>query len=112
MDDWMKVCKYCRFFKEDYCMREVFKIDVENNIDIIIEDGLIEEAIREGFSNKAFNSISKKKQGDFTEEFEQAKNNWVEEISEHVAIMLRNNFSFEYGVMPKDSREFYCSKWD
>ena len=112
MKDWMKTCKYCRFFKEDYCTREVFEIDVDNNIEQIIDDGLIEEAIREGFSEKAFNSISKKKQGEFSKEFEDAKMNWIEEISEQVAIMLKNNFSFEYGVVPKNSREFYCSKWD
>lgn len=112
MDEWMRNCNHCRFFKENYCIREVFEIDVDNNIEQIIDDGLIEEAIREGFSEKIFNSISKKKQGEFTEEFENAKINWVEEISEQVAIMLRNNFSFEYGVVLKDSREFYCSKWD
>ena len=112
MKDWMKTCKYCRFFKEDYCTREVFEIDLDNNIDKIIDNGLIEEAIREGFSEKIFDSVSKKKQGEFAEEFENAKMNWVEEISEQISIMLRNNFSFEYGVVLKDSREFYCSKWD
>ena len=112
MEDWMKTCRYCRFFKENYCTREVFEIDLDNNIDKIIDDGLIEEAIREGFSEKIFNSISKKKQGEFAEEFESAKMNWVEEISEHIAVMLRNNFDQSYAVMPVNSREFYCSKWD
>ncbi len=112
MDDYMKNCKYCRFFKEEYCTKEVFEIDVDNNIEQIIDDGLIEEAIREGFSDKIFNSISKRKQKEFAEEFERMKTNWIEEISEQVAMMLRNNLSYEYGVVLKDSREFYCSKWD
>lgn len=114
MDDYMKNCRYCRSFdtQQQCCTKEILEVNVENNIDTIIDDGLIEEAIREGFSDKVFNSISKKKQGEFAEEFEQAKNNWIEGISEQVAIMLRNNFSFEYGVVPKDNREFYCSKWD
>jgi len=112
MDEWMKTCRFCRFFKENYCIREVFEIDVDNNIEQIIDDGLIEEAIREGFSEKIFDSVSKKKQGEFAEEFENAKMNWVEEISEQVAIMLRNNINIEYKVMLKDSRNFYCSKWD
>lgn len=116
MDDWMKTCYYCRFFnlKEECCTKEVFEINLENNIDKIIEDGLIEEAIREGFSEKVFNSISKRKdkQQEFAEEFEQMKANWIEEISDQVARMLRNNFDQDYMVMPINSREFYCSQWD
>lgn len=112
MEDWMKTCRYCRSFKEGCCTREVFEIDVDNNIEQIIDDGLIEEAIREGFSEKVFNNISKKKQQEFAEELEWIKTNWIEEISEQVAIMLRNNFSYEYGVIPKDNRDFCCSKWD
>lgn len=112
MDEWMKTCRFCRFFKENYCIREVFEIDVDNNIEQIIDDGLIEEAIREGFSEKIFDSVSKKKQGEFAEEFENAKMNWVEEISEQISTMLRNNINIEYEVMLKDSRNFYCSKWD
>lgn len=112
IEDWMKNCNRCRFFIKGCCSKEVFEIDLDNNIEQIIDDGLIEEAIREGFSEKVFNSISKKKQSEFTEEFEEAKNNWVEEISEQVAIILRNNFSIEYAITPKDTREFYCSQWD
>jgi len=112
MDDWMKNCNHCRFFKEGCCTKEVLEIDLDNNIETIIDDGLIEAAIREGFSEKVFNSVSKKKQGEFSEELETAILNWTEEISEQVATMIRNNFSFEYGVTPKDSREFYCSQWD
>ncbi|MFA7150436.1 MAG: hypothetical protein WC067_05420, partial [Candidatus Methanomethylophilaceae archaeon] len=66
----------------------------------------------EGFTEKVFNSVSKKKQGEFTEELENAILNWTEEISEQVSQMIRNNFSFEYGVTPKNSRDFYCSQWD
>jgi len=114
MDDYMKNCRYCRFFnlKEENCTKEVFEINLDNNIDKIIEDGLIDEAIREGFSEKVFNSISKKKQQEFAEEFEQMKANWIEEISEQIARMLRNNFDQDYVVMPVNSREFCCNKWD
>jgi hypothetical protein len=112
VEDWMKNCNHCRFFREGYCTKEIFEIDVENNIDTIIDDGLIEEAVREGFSEKVFNSISKNKKKVFDEELNNAIINWVEEISDQVAIMLRNNFSYEYGVVPKNSREFYCSYWD
>lgn len=114
MEIWMKNCNYCRFFNREqgHCTKEVLEVNVENNIETIIDDGLIEAAIREGFSEKTFNSVSKKKQNDFTEELEDAKNNWIEEISEQVARMLRNNFGFEYAVIPKDSKEFCCSQWD
>jgi len=112
VEDYMKNCNHCRFFIEGSCSKEVLEIDVENNIDTIIDDGLIEAAIREGFSDKTFNSITKKKQSEFSEEFEDAKNNWVEEISEQISQMLRNNFSFEYGVTPRNSREFCCNQWD
>ena len=114
MNDITKNCRGCRFFnlKEDSCTKEVFEIDMENNIDSIIDDGLIEAAIREGFSEKVFKSISKKKQNEFVEEFEDAKNNWIEEISEQVSRMLRNNFSDNCTVTVRDSREFYCNQWD
>ncbi len=110
----MKNCRRCRFFnlKEESCTKEVFEINLENNIDKIIDDGLIEAAIREGFSEKVFNSVSKKKQVEFAEEFEKAKNNWVEEISEMVSEMLRNNFECDYGVIPVNNREFCCNQWD
>ncbi|MFA7675697.1 MAG: hypothetical protein WCY38_06485 [Endomicrobiia bacterium] len=114
IENYMKNCNHCRFFDREQgcCTKQILEVDLENNIDTIIEDGLIEASIREGFSDKTFNSISKKKQSEFTEEFENAKNNWVEEISEQVSRMLRNNFSYEYGVTPKDSREFCCNQWD
>jgi len=112
MEDWMKNCNHCRFFIKGCCSKEVLEIDVENNIDQIIDDGLIEEAIREGFSEKIFNSVSKKKKGEFSEELENAILNWTEEISEQVSQMLRNNFSFEYGITPKNSRDFCCNQWD
>ena len=114
IEDYMKNCNYCRFFnlKEGCCTKEVFEINLENNIDKIIEDGLIEEAIREGFSEKKFNSISKRKQAEFNEEFEEMKVNWIEEISDQVARMLINKFSQEYRMIPKDTRDFYCSMWD
>ena len=112
MDDWMKNCNRCRFFEKGCCTKEVLEIDLDNNIETIIDDGLIEAAIREGFTEKVFNSVSKKKQGEFTEELENAILNWTEEISEQVSQMIRNNFSFEYGVTPKNSRDFYCSQWD
>lgn len=113
-DDYMKNCRNCRFFnlQKDSCTKKVFEINMENNIDTIIEDGLIEAAIREGFSEKIFNSISKKKQGEFAEEFEDAKNNWVEEISEQVSLMLIRRFNDKCTVTVKDSKEFYCSQWD
>jgi len=112
MEDWMKNCRRCRFFKKECCTKEVLEINLDNNIETIIDDGLIEAAIREGFTEKVFNSVSKKKQGEFSEELENAILNWTEEISEQVSQMLRNNFSFEYGIIPKNSRDFYCSQWD
>ena len=110
----MKNCRRCRFFdgEKECCTKEVFEIDLDNNIETIIDDGLIEAAIKEGFTEKKFNSVSKKKQGEFSEELENAILNWTEEISEQVIQMIRNNFSFEYGVTPKNSRDFYCSQWD
>ena len=108
----MKSCNNCRFFRKGCCTREVLDIDIDNNIETIIDDGLIEEAIREGFTNKVFNSISKKKQSEFTEELENAMLNWTEEISEQVSIMLRNNLSYRHTITPVDNREFYCRFWD
>lgn len=114
MEDYMKNCRYCRHFdaQQQCCTKEILEVNIDNNIDKIIDDGLIEEAIREGFSEKVFNTISKKKQQEFAEEFEQMKANWVEEISEQVATMLRNNIDQDYVVMPINSREFCCSQWD
>ena len=111
---WMKKCRYCRYFDtaQGCCTKGIFEVNLEDNIDTIIEDGYIEEAIREGFTEKKFNSISKRKQAEFNEEFEEMKVNWIEEISDRVARMLINKFSHEYKIMPKDTRDFYCSQWD
>lgn len=112
MDDQMKNCRRCRFFKEECCTKDSFEVELDDNLETIIDDGLIEATIREGFIEKKFNSVSKNKQKEFAEELEDIKNNWIEEISEQLAMMLRNNISTEYAVILKNSRDFCCNQWD
>lgn len=108
----MKNCNHCRFYQGEVCTRGVLEVDLDNNIDTIIDDGMIEAAVKEGFIERTFNSIAKSKSKVFYEELEGIKQEWIEEISDTIAGMLRNNLSQNYTIIPKNTRDFYCSQFD
>lgn len=112
VEDWMKCCRYCRFFEDGYCSKNVMEIELETNIDQLFEDGYLSAAIAEGFNEKEFHSISKNRKKDFDRELDDVINNWTESIDEQISIMLRNNLLHISRFKPMDSNSFCCNQWD
>lgn len=104
MDDFYKTCRWCHWFKNGKCLHgKTFKNSKsETDIVYLAEEGVISEAIKEGFTEKAFSnlksnlesSLSKKKAKEFMqsffEELEAAKTDWTETIDEAVTTALQN----------------------
>lgn len=103
MNDFYKTCRWCHWFKNGKCSHgKAFRNGSETNIVDLAEEGVISEAIKEGFTEKAFSelknnlesSLSKKKAKEFIqaffEELEAAKIDWVETIDEAVTTALQN----------------------
>ena len=104
MDDFYKTCRWCHWFKNGKCLHGKTFRNSESETDIVhlAEEGVISEAIKEGFTEKAFSelksnlesSLSKKKAKEFMqaffEELEAAKIDWVETIDEAVTTALQN----------------------
>ena len=103
MNDFYKTCRWCHWFKNGKCLHgKTFRNGNETDIVYLAEEGVISEAIKEGFTEKAFSklksnlesSLSKKKAKEFMqaffEELEAAKIDWVETIDEAVTTALQN----------------------
>lgn len=104
MDDFYKTCRWCHWFKNGKCLHGKTFRNSKSETDIVYlaEEGVISEAIKEGFTEKAFSnlksnlesSLSKKKAKEFTqsffEELEAAKTDWTETIDEAVTTALQN----------------------
>ena len=103
MNDFYKTRRWCHWFKNGKCLHgKTFRNGSETDIVYLAEEGVISEAIKEGFTEKAFSklksnlesSLSKKKAREFMqaffEELEAAKIDWVETIDEAVTTALQN----------------------
>lgn len=103
MNDFYKTCRWCHWFRNGKCLHgKTFRNSGETDIVYLAEEGIISEAIKEGFSEKLFSelkrnlesSLSKKKAKEFMqaffEELEAAKIDWVETIDEAVTTALQN----------------------
>lgn len=122
MNDFYKSCRWCHWFKNGRCLH--VKTFRNGGTDIIYfsEEGVISEAIKEGFIEKAFSelkgnlesSLSKKKAKEFmqafSEELEAAKANWTESIDEAVTRALQNavDEGTEGGVEIIEPEDFCC----
>lgn len=102
MNDFYKTCRWCHWFKNGKCLHDKTFRNRETDIVHLAEEGVISEAIKEGFTEKAFSnlksnlesSLSKKKAKEFMqsffEELEAAKTDWTETIDEAVTTALQN----------------------
>lgn len=123
MNDFYKTCRWCHWFKNGKCLHDkTFKNGCETDIVYLAEEGVISEAIKEGFSEKAFSglkrnlesSLSKKKAKEFMqaflEELEAAKTDWTESIDEAVTIALQNAIDekAEEAAEIIEAEEFCC----
>ena len=122
MNDFYKTCRWCHWFKNGKCLHDKTFRNSETDIVYLTEEGVISEAIKEGFTEKAFSELkinlesklSKKKAKEFMqafyEELEAAKADWIESIDEAVTIVLQNAIDKETEEAAEsiEPEEFCC----
>lgn len=122
-EDFYKNCRWCHWFKNGKCLHDkTFRSSSETDIMYFSEEGIISEAIKEGFTEKAFSELksnlesklSKKKAKEFMqaffEELEAVKNDWTETIDEAVTTALQNAIDASADVEAEiiEPEEFCC----
>lgn len=120
MEDLYKNCRWCHWFKNGQCLHDKTFKGVSTDITYLAEEGAISEAIKEGFTEQAFqrlksnleSKLSKKKASEFMqafyEELEIAKANWTETIDEAVTTALQNAIGEDEAAEIIEPEEFCC----
>lgn len=120
IEDLYKNCRWCHWFKNGQCLHDKTFKSVSTDIIYLAEEGVISEAIKEGFTEQAFqqlksnleSKLSKKKANEFMqafyEELEIAKANWTETIDEAVTTALQNAIGENEAAEIIEPEEFCC----
>lgn len=120
IDDLYKNCRWCHWYIGGECVHDKTFKSVSTDIHHLSEDGIIEEAIIEGFSEQKFSELksnlesllSKKKANEvmlaFLEELEAIKNEWAISIDEAVTVAINNEIEGKEKCKVVDPEDFYC----
>lgn len=126
MDDFYKTCRWCRWNKNGECKHSgTFAVD-SLKAECKLDDGIIHEAVKEAFSDKAFvnlkrnleSSLSKKKANlfyqEFLQELEDMQRDWAIAIDD--AVSAKINYELEgvngLSVELADEDSFCCKYWE
>ena len=126
MDDFYKTCRWCRWNKNGECKHSgTFAVD-SLKAECKLDDGIIYEAVKEAFSDKAFvnlkrnleSSLSKKKANlfyqEFLQELEDMQRDWAMAIDD--AVSAKINYELEgvnwLSVELADENSFCCKYWE
>lgn len=126
MDDFYKTCRWCRWNKNGECRHSgTFSVD-SLKAECKLDDGIIYEAVKEAFSDKAFatlkrnleSSLSKKKANlfyqEFLQELEDMQRDWAMAIDG--AVSAKINYELEgvngLSVELADEDSFCCKYWE
>lgn len=126
MDDFYKTCRWCRWNKNGECKHSgTFAVD-SLKVECKLDDGIIYEAVKEAFSDKAFvnlkrnleSSLSKKKANlfyqEFLQELEDMQRDWAIAIDD--AVSAKINYELEgvngLSVELADEDSFCCKYWE
>jgi len=96
-EPFMKCCRYCRSFdlKEGLCKHPKLQPEVDNNLEQVIDDGIIVAAIKEEADELIFG------------------NEIQDKIEAAIIAVLRN--SLEFSITPGNGinpSEYYCNLWE
>lgn len=115
-----KNCRWCHWYENGKCLHPNTFKGSSADVRYLSEEGIVDEAIREGFTNQLFpelqhnleSSLSKKKAKAFMqafyEELEAVKNDWVIGIDESVTAAIQNEIDKNNSAEVVDPEEFYC----
>lgn len=126
MDDFYKTCRWCRWNKNGECKHSgTFAVD-SLKAECKLDDGIIYEAVKEAFSDKAFvnlkrnleSSFSKKKANlfyqEFLQELEDMQRDWA--IAIDGAVSAKINYELDgvngLSVELSDEDSFCCKYWE
>lgn len=126
MDDFYKTCRWCRWNKNGECKHSgTFAVD-SLKAECKLDDGIIYEAVKEAFSDKAFatlkrnleSSLSKIKANlfyqEFLQELEDMQRDWAIAIDD--AVSAKINYELEgvngLSVELADEDSFCCKYWE
>lgn len=126
MDDFYKTCRWCRWNKNGECKHSgTFAVD-SLKAECKLDDGIIYEAVKEAFSDKAFvnlkrnleSLLSKKKANlfyqEFLQELEDMQRDWAIAIDD--AVSAKINYELEgvngLSVELADEDSFCCKYWE
>ena len=126
MDDFYKTCRWCRWNKNGECKHSgTFAVD-SLKAECKLDDGIIYEAVKEAFSDKAFvklkrnleSSLSKKKANlfyqEFLQELEDMHRDWAMAFDN--AVSAKINYELEgvngLSVELADEDSFCCKYWE
>lgn len=126
MDDFYKTCRWCRWNKNGECKHSgTFAVD-SLKAECKLDDGIIYEAVKEAFSDKAFvnlkrnleSELSKKKANlfyqEFLQELEDMQRDWAIAIDD--AVSAKINYELEgvngLSVELADEDSFCCKYWE
>lgn len=134
IEDLYHNCRHCHWFdrKTDCCLHgDTFGgiALVQDAVLLMAEEGVISDAITEGFSDKDFSTLkrnlelsglSKKKQREiyasFLEELSAVITDWTESIDDTVVTAITNHIVGEHAGLfspaPDQPDEFYCKYFE
>ena len=126
MDDFYKTCRWCRWNKNGECKHSgTFAVD-SLKAECKLDDGIIYEAVKEAFSDKAFvnlkrnleSSLSKKKANlfyqEFLQELEDMQRDWAIAIDGAVSAKINYELDGVNGLSVElaDEDSFCCKYWE
>lgn len=126
MDDFYKTCRWCRWNKNGECRHSgTFAVD-SLKAECKLDDGIIYEAVKEAFSDKAFatlkrnleSSLSKKKANlfyqEFLQELEDMQRDWAMAIDGAVSAKINYELEGANGLSVElaDEDSFCCKYWE
>lgn len=126
MDDFYKTCRWCRWNKNGECKHSgTFAVD-SLKAECKLDDGIIYEAVKEAFSDKAFvnlkrnleSSLSKKKANlfyqEFLQELEDMQRDWAIAIDDVVSAKINYELEGVNGLSVElaDEDSFCCKYWE
>jgi hypothetical protein len=95
-DPWMKCCRYCRWYnlEEGICENPKLATEIDNNLEQIIDDGLIIDAIKETADELIYG-----------EEI-------LDDIEAAVIAVLRKNLAVMVTPNSVNPAEYYCNLYE
>ena len=122
MDDFYRCCLWCHWFDKGCCKHDSIFVPDTMGFQCSLEDGIISDAVKEAFSDKAFlglrrnleSKLSKKKTAEFMQAFfselETYQRDWTEAIDLSVSEAINAEMQHDYMTVKIADPSTFCCK--